>query len=96
MARFMNENACAVASLRVAAACAAVREIDENFDSLADDVVRLFAVQINDETHAARVMLVTGVVQPLRLQGREFGGVRHNSEYLSPYYHVNKKYYLAI
>ena len=37
----------------------------QHFHTLLDDPVRLAALQINDEAHAARVMLVARVVESL-------------------------------
>ena len=63
--RDLDQDAGAVARLRIAAASAAMRQVDQDLDAFADDFVGLFAVQIDDEAHAAGVVLVLGVVQPL-------------------------------
>ena len=56
--RNLNQDARAVAGLRIAAAGAAVRQVDQNLDALQDDVVRLPAFDIGDKADAAGVVLV--------------------------------------
>ena len=56
--RNLNQNAGAVARFRIAAAGAAMRQVDEDLDALFDDVVRLLAFDIGDKTHAAGIVLV--------------------------------------
>src|SRR5271170_6093570 len=69
--RNLNQNAGAIAGFGVAAAGAAMREVDEYFNSLADDLVAFFAANAGYKANAARVMLVRRVVETLR--GREPG-----------------------
>ena len=68
----LDQDAGAVAGLRVAAAGAAVGQVDKNLDSLADNVVALMAADAGDEPDAARVVLVRGIVETLRR--RDAGG----------------------
>ena len=49
----------------LAAAGAAVLEVQQNLNGLADDVVRFAVLQIDDEADAAGIVFVLGVVQPL-------------------------------
>ena len=63
--RDLNQNTRAVAGLRVASACAAVRQVNQNLDSLENNIVRLFALDVNDKPEATSIVLVGGVVQSL-------------------------------
>ena len=63
--RNLNQNARAIAGLRIAAAGAAMRQIDQNLNALQDDVVRLPALDIGDKADAASVMLVLRAVKSL-------------------------------
>ena len=70
--RNLNQNAGAIAGLRIAAASAAVRQVDQNLDALEDDIVRLLPLDVRDEADAASVMLVLRAVKSLCLgQGEE-------------------------
>ena len=69
--RDLDQNAGAVAGFRIAAAGAAVRQIDQDLDALANDLVRFVAIEIDDKTHAAGVVLVAGIVETLRVTGGE-------------------------
>ncbi len=68
-----------------------MREINQNLDALLHDLVRLSAVQIHHEAHAAGVVLVTRMIQSLR-----FGRELHSSEYLIRHYHVNRICSIAV
>src|SRR4029453_11220781 len=57
----LDEDACAVAGIDLAAAGAAVLQVLEGDDAVADDLVRLLAVEADDEADAAGVMLVLRV-----------------------------------
>ena len=77
LVRNLNENAGAVAGFGIAAAGAAVGQVDEDLDAFGDDVVGFVAFDAGDEADAAGVVLVAGVVQPLwggRWQGDGVGG----------------------
>ena len=69
LVRDLDQNARAVARFRIAAARAAMRQVDQNLNALLDDLVRFLAVQVHDKAHAAGVVLVAGIVQTLA--GRE-------------------------
>ncbi len=66
--RNLDQNARAVARLRIATACAAMRQINQDLDALQDDVVRFLPLDIGDKAHAAGVMLILGTVKPLSLR----------------------------
>src|SRR6185436_7869836 len=63
--RRLEENACAVACIRFAAASAAMIEIHEDTKALLNDLVRLAPLHVHEKTHPAGVMLISGIVQPL-------------------------------
>ena len=66
LVRNLDQNAGAVARLRVAAAGSAVRQVQQNLDALQDDVVRLLALDAGHEADAAGVALMARIVQALR------------------------------
>ena len=51
---------------RIAAAGAAVRQVDQNLNALEDDVVRFLALEIRNEADSAGIVLVARVVKTLR------------------------------
>ena len=61
--RRLNQDAGAVAGVRLAAAGAAVQQVDQDLQSLLDDAVRAAALDIDDEPHTAGVTLVARIVQ---------------------------------
>ena len=61
--RHLHEDAGAVAGCRLAAARAAVQQVDQDAQPLLDDRVRPAALDVDDEADAAGVVLVAGVVQ---------------------------------
>ncbi len=63
--RDLDQDACAIAGLRIATASAAMREIDEDLQAFGDNVVRLLALNIDYEANAAGVVLVARVVESL-------------------------------
>ena len=63
--RHLHEDAGAVAGVLLAAAGAAVLQVDEDLQRLADDVVRLAVLEIDDEADAAGIVLVARIVQTL-------------------------------
>jgi hypothetical protein len=63
LVRDLDQYSGAVAGLRIAAASAAMRKIDQNLDSLGDDIVGSVAVNVHDEADATRVTLVPGMIQ---------------------------------
>jgi hypothetical protein len=44
-----------------------MREVDEHLKTLADNVMALFAANAGDESHAAGVVLISGMVEALWL-----------------------------
>ena len=63
----LNEDAGAVAGLRVAARGAAMGEVDEHLEALADDLVALFAPDVRDKSNAAGIVLIPRMIEALRL-----------------------------
>ena len=61
----LHQDARAVAGIHLASAGAAVQQVDEQLQGLADDAVGLLALDVNDEADAAGVVLVPRIVQPL-------------------------------
>src|SRR5271165_5333463 len=59
----LDENPRPVARFRIAPACAAVRQVHQNLESLENNVVRLLSVDINDEADTAGVVFIPGVVK---------------------------------
>ena len=56
----LDQNAGAIAGFRIAAAGAAMRQVEQNLNSLADDVVTFLAADAGDEADPAGVVLVRG------------------------------------
>ena len=75
--RDLHEQPRAVAVQGIGAGRSAVPQVVEDREALRDDVVRLPALDVRDEAHAARVVLVARIVEPL-LRGR--AGSRLQSE----------------
>ncbi len=65
LVRNLDEHAGAVAGFRIAAAGAAMRQVEQNLNSLADDVVTFLAADAGDKPDAAGVVLVRRVVETL-------------------------------
>ncbi len=63
--RNLDQNAGAIARFRIAAAGAAMRQVDEDLKTFGDDVVRLHALDIDHETDAASIVLVLRIVETL-------------------------------
>jgi hypothetical protein len=68
----LNQNARAVARLRVRADRAAMLEVFENPQAVLDDLVGFSVVDVRNEADAAGIVLVTGVIETLR-----FGETRY-------------------
>src|SRR5258706_13737477 len=83
----LDQDPGAVAGFRVAAASAAVRKADQDLNALLDDVVALVAADARTKAHSARVVLVSGVVQPLGggQSVRDGRGPLHDSLAATPY-----------
>ena len=71
----LDHAAGAVADQRIGADGAAMVEVDQDLQALADDVMRLAALDVGHEADAARVVLVARVVQSLLLG--QIGHMRH-------------------
>lgn len=65
LVRELNQDARAVARVRLAATRAAMVEVDENLDALLDDLVGLLALHVHDEADAAGIVLELRVVKSL-------------------------------
>ena len=66
--RNLNQNAGAIARLRITACRSAMGEVDEDLETLADDVVALFALDACHQAHSARIVLIARVVETLGLR----------------------------
>ena len=62
LVRDLDQDAGAVAGFRIAAAGAAVGQVDQDLDALDDDVVRLLTLDVGDEADSAGIVLMPGVV----------------------------------
>ena len=62
----LDQAAGAVANQRIGTDRAAMVEVDQNLQALANDLVRFLALDIGDEAHAACIVLVARVVEALR------------------------------
>ena len=69
LVRHLDQAAGAVAHQRVGTDRAAMIQIDQDLQPASDDIVRLSALDVDDEAHAARVMLVAGIVQSWSRRG---------------------------
>ena len=67
--RYLDENARAVARERIRPDRAAVAQVAQNLETLLNDGVGFPALDVRDETDAACVVLVGGVVETLPLWG---------------------------
>ena len=63
--RNLDQDAGAVAGFGVAAAGAAVSQIDQDFDAFDDDVVRFVALDVGDEAYPTGIVLMTRVIETL-------------------------------
>ena len=63
----LDQDARAIARVRVAAARPTMLEIDEHLDAFVDELVRLLAGDVGDESDATGVVLLCRVVEPLGL-----------------------------
>ena len=61
----LDQNAGAVAGLRIAARRAAMGEVDEDLEALADNLVALFAADARDQAHAAGIVLIARMIETL-------------------------------
>ncbi len=65
LVRDLNQDSRAIARLRIASASAAMSQVDEDLQSLDDDVMRLLALNIDDETDATSIVFVSWIVETL-------------------------------
>ena len=65
LVRNLDEHAGAVAGFRIATAGAAVRQVQKNLNSFANDVVAFIAVDAGHKPDPASIVLVRGVVEAL-------------------------------
>ena len=65
--RNLDQEAGAVAGFRIAAAGAAMRQVDEDLNALFDDVVGFLALDVGHEADSAGIVLMAGVVESLGL-----------------------------
>ena len=68
LVRDLNQDAGAIAGFRIAAAGSAVRQVDQYLNSLSNDFVAFMTADAGHKAHAARVMLMARIVQPLCLR----------------------------
>ena len=66
LVRDLDQHAGAVAGFRIAAAGAAMRQVDQDLNALDDDVVRFLALDVGDEADSAGIVFVARVVKTLR------------------------------
>ena len=64
--RDLDQNSRAIARFRIAAGRAAMGEIDQDLQALANNVVTLLAADARDQTHATGIVLIPRVIEPLR------------------------------
>ena len=65
LVRNLNQDSGAVARFRIASARAAMSQVDEDLQSLDDDVMRLLALNIDHEADATGIVLVSWIVETL-------------------------------
>ncbi len=71
LVRNLDQDAGAVARLRVATRGAAMGEVDQHLKALADNLVALFALDAGHKPHAAGIVLIARVIETLRLMSAE-------------------------
>src|SRR5262249_52049805 len=70
--RDLDQNARAVTGERIGADRAAMLEVHQDLQALADDVVRLDAFAVDNEAHPASVVLAGRIVETLSLRHRHY------------------------
>src|SRR4029078_4741322 len=70
----LNEHARAVAGVRLAAAGAAVQEVEQDLQPLLDDAAVLPALDVDDDADPARIVLLAGIVEAGRAGRRDGHG----------------------
>ena len=74
LVRHLHQNAGAVTHARIGADRAAVLEIAKNAQSIFDELVRLAALDVGDETDAAGILIERRIVETLRQRRAGIGG----------------------
>ena len=64
----LDEDACAIARLRIATRRAAMGQVDENLKALADNLVAFFSANAGHQPHAAGIVLVAWMIETLRVR----------------------------
>ena len=72
--RHTHENACAVARVLLGAHGTTMVQIDQHLDGVIDDLAFRTLVEGGDHTHAASVMLGSGIVHTLGIMDRRSNG----------------------
>jgi len=60
--RNLDGDARAIAGFGIAAASAAMGQVDQDLNAFADDLMLFFAIEVDDKTHPAGIVLKLGVV----------------------------------
>ena len=82
LVRDLHQNAGAVAGARIGADRAAMFEIDQDRQRVFDDLVRLAALDVGDESDAARILVERGIVEPTGGRRAGIGGVVPRAHHL--------------
>ena len=75
----LDQHACTIAGLGIGADCAAVFEVLQNLQAVGDDLMALEVVDVGDETDAAGIVLMSGIIESmgLRKSFRQMGKIGH-------------------
>src|SRR4051812_28036615 len=66
--RHLDQNARSVSRIRVRTRGAAMRQVDQNLETLADDLLALLTPDAGNQAHATGIMLILWPVQALRFR----------------------------
>jgi len=91
----LNEDAGTIAGFRVAPARAAMGEVDQDLDALADDLMAFFAADAGDKAHSAGIMLITRVIKTLGLGNATMTGFRLHGSLSMKEFRINRLKTLA-
>jgi hypothetical protein len=61
----LDQDPRAIACFRIASRRAAMRQVDQNFEPLANDLVALLTADARNQSHAAGIMLIPWMIEPL-------------------------------
>ena len=75
LVRDLHQDAGAVAGARIGADRAAMLEVDQDGERVVDDLVRLAALDVGDESDAAGILGERGIVKAVRLGRAGIGGI---------------------